>query len=72
MKQIDYDILLQHNKAMHEHIQDLEQDLQNIGQEASYMDAFISHMNLTDEYIYFREHAREVYDEDHPFPTITL
>lgn len=67
-----YDILLQINDEMLEHIRDLEQDQKQLEHESSYMKAFIHYRNLDDDYIYFREHAREVYDEDNPFPYITL
>ena len=37
-----------------------------------YLEAFIEWKNLTEEYLYFKQNAYEKYDEDLPFPTLTL
>ena len=40
--------------------------------EMKYLQDFISYKKLEEEYYYFRENAHEEYEEDLPFPTLTL
>lgn len=51
---------------------DLQQDQELDRLELRYLSAFIRYKELDEEYVFFREHAREVYDEDLPFPKLTL
>lgn len=46
---------------------------QEIGQtEIRYLSGFISYKKTDEEYRYFRENAHEEYEEDLPFPHLTL
>lgn len=61
--QIDY---------MRDLITDLLRDQEIAHEEIRYLSDFISHKKLDEEYRYFRENAHEEYEEDLPFPTLTL
>lgn len=61
--QIDY---------MRDLITNLLRDQEVDHEEIKYLSAFISYKNLEEEYHYFCENAHEEYDEDLPFPTLTL
>lgn len=63
INQIDY---------MRDYITDLLKDQAIDHEEIKYLSAFISYKKLEEEYHYFRENAQEVYEEDLPFPTLTL
>ena len=67
-----YNALLENCTDMSEHIQDLQDDLAQSHDELRYLQAFICYKKLEAEYLDFREHAHEVYEEDLPFPIITL
>jgi len=60
------------NKELQEHLLDLEEQLSNMEIENHYMSDFISYKMLTDEYVFFRQHAHEEQPEDCPFPYFTL
>ena len=51
---------------------DINDDLDRCMEELEYYSAFIEWKDLTDEFTYFREHAYEKCDENHPFPFLTL
>ena len=53
-------------------ILDLLSDTKHYESELYYMESFIEWKNLVDEYIYFKKNASEKYDEDLPFPKLTL
>ncbi len=57
---------------MRDAINDLLDDQEIAHEEIKYLDAFISYKKLEKEYRYFRENAHEEYDEDLPFPILTL
>lgn len=61
--QIDY---------MRDLITDLLRDQEIDHEEIKYLSGFISYKNLDEEYGYFRENAHEEYEEDLPFPNLTL
>lgn len=48
------------------------EDLAICEKERAYLEAFISSKGLNAEYRYFKANAREVYEEDLPFPVIKL
>ena len=53
-------------------ITDLLQDQKIDREEIKYLFGFISYKKLEEEYSYFRENAHEEFEEDLPFPTLTL
>ena len=53
-------------------ILDLLSDNKRYESEVHYMESFIEWKNLMDEYIHFKKNASEKYDEDLPFPKLTL
>lgn len=57
---------------MRDLISDLLRDQEIDHEEIKYLSAFISYKKLEEEYHYFRENAHEEYEEDLPFPTLTL
>ncbi len=59
-------------QKLHEHMLDTNDDLNRCMAELEYYSAFIEWKGLTDEFAYFREHAYEKCDGDHPFPFLTL
>ena len=61
--QIDY---------MRDLITDLLRDQEIAHEEIRYLSDFISYKKLDEEYRYFRENAHEEYEENLPFPTLTL
>jgi hypothetical protein len=61
--QIDY---------MRDLITDLLRDQEIAHEEIRYLSDFISYKKLDEEYRYFRENAHEEYEEDLPFPILTL
>lgn len=61
--QIDY---------MRDLITDLLRDQEIAHEEIRYLSDFISYKKLDEEYRYFRENAHEDYEDDLPFPILTL
>jgi hypothetical protein len=61
--QIDY---------MRDLITDLLRDQEIAHEEIRYLSDFISYKKLDEEYRYFRENAHEEYEDDLPFPILTL
>ena len=57
---------------MRDLITDLLRDQETDHEEIKYLFGFISYKNLEEEYNYFRENAHEEFEEDLPFPTLTL
>ena len=57
---------------MRDLITDLLQDQKIDREEIKYLFGFISYKKLEEEYNYFRENAHEEFEEDLPFPTLTL
>ena len=57
---------------MRDLISDLLNDQEIDQTEIKYLSGFISYKKLDEEYLYFRENAHEEYEEDLPFPTLTL
>ncbi len=57
---------------MRDLITDLLQDQKIDREEIKYLFGFISYKKLEEEYSYFRENAHEEFEEDLPFPTLTL
>ncbi len=72
----DKDIKVQNLNDQIEYMRDLITDLlrdQEIDhEEIKYLRSFVSFKKLEEEYYYFRENAHEEYEEDLPFPTLTL
>ena len=68
----DLNSLKDQYKNLHEHMLDINDDLDRCMEELEYYSAFIEWKDLTDEFTYFREHAYEKCDENHPFPFLTL
>ncbi len=57
---------------MRDLITDLLRDQEIDHEEIKYLRAFVSYKKLEEEYHYFRENAHEEYEENLPFPTLTL
>ena len=57
---------------MRDLITDLLSDQEIDHEEIKYLRAFVSYKKLEEEYHYFRENAHEEYEENLPFPTLTL
>ena len=60
-----YDIL-------NEHMLDITDDNERYLNELRYLEAFIEWKNLNEEFLYFKNNAYEMYDEDLPFSRLTL
>ena len=67
-----YDALQLYCQEICEHVKDLENEAVQDNNELRYLYEFISYKNLADEYRYFRENAHEEFDDEHPFPNLTL
>ena len=67
-----YDNLQIYYQEMCEHVQDLEYELSQAHNELRYLHGFISYKKLNDEYLFFEKNAHEEYDDDLPFPSLTL
>ncbi len=57
---------------LYEHMLDIQSTNEQYLEELRYLRAYIEWKNLVDEYVYFKKNAYEKYDEDLPFPTLTL
>jgi len=53
-------------------ISSLVEDCNHSEADLRYLNEFIRYKKLDEEYQYFRENAREEYEEDMPFPYLTL
>lgn len=60
-----YDIL-------NEHMLDITDDNERYLNELRYLETFIEWKNLNEEFLYFKNNAYEMYDEDLPFSRLTL
>ncbi len=69
---ISYEALESWCKAAYDHIKYLEENEHEMGREINYLYSFISWKHLSDEFEYFKENAHEEYDDNLPFPTLTL
>ena len=67
-----YAQLRKHCQAIYEHMLDLDEDNQTLATELEYYTGYISRKNLSEEFLYFRENAHEIQDENSPFPTLKL
>ncbi len=70
--QEQYNILQDYCHEMHDHIQELQDDLDRAYKELHYMREFISRKNLEEEFSCFQKNAREEYDNDLPFPRLIV
>ena len=71
-EKMSYEVLESQYESAYERIKDLEENERIWGKEIHYLYSFISWKHLSEEFEYFRENAQEVYDDDLPFPTLTL
>ena len=55
-----------------DHLMSLTEDYRNLEEELRYLCEFLSYKQLEEEFRYFRANAHEEYDEDMPFPYLTL
>ena len=53
-------------------ISSLVEDCNHYEADSRYLNEFIRYKKLDEEYQYFRENAHEEYEEDMPFPYLTL
>ncbi len=64
--------LRKHCQALYEHMLDLDADNHMMNTELKYYADYISWKNLNEEFLYFRENAYEIQDDNSPFPTLKL
>lgn len=64
--------LLNQIQEMSDYIYRLTQDYERCLKENYCMSEYIRYRNLSGDFRYFSEHAREVSDENSPFPYLTL
>ncbi len=55
-----------------DYLTNLLDDYRQQEEEIRYLREYINYKNLEEEFIYFQENAHEVYDENLPFPYLTL
>lgn len=67
-----YKNLQERCSEMSDVISNLEDDINNATEEIRYLQEFIWYKNLGEEFVYFRKNAQEEYDENLPFPRLTL
>ncbi len=71
-KDIKVQCLYEELEELRYYIGCLLKDQESCQEDLEYLHSFISYKGLEEEYIYFRENAHEEYDEELPFPTLTL
>lgn len=57
---------------MYEFLQDQMADCERMETELRYRSEYIEYKGLSEDFLYFRQNAHEEYDEDMPFPYLTL
>jgi len=67
-----YETLLKNCEEVSYYIQALRDELEYTSEELRYKTAFISYKQLDEEFCHFRKNAHEEFDDDLPFPTLTL
>ena len=67
-----YQNLQERCSEMSDLISSLVEDCNHHETDLRYLNEFISYKKLGEEYKYFRENAHEEYEEDMPFPYLTL
>lgn len=67
-----YDSLRKLYQDTCENVQDLESENSQLYRDLRYLQEFIIYKGLAEEYQFFEENAHEEYDEDCPFPRLTL
>lgn len=70
--QEQYNDLQDYCNEMRGHIQELQDDLDLAYKELHYLREFISCKNLEQEFSCFQKNAHEEYDNDLPFPRLTV
>ena len=59
-------------EEVNDYLTNLLDDYRRQEEELRYLREYISYKNLEEEFYYFQKNAHEVYDEDLPFPYLTL
>lgn len=59
-------------EEMNDFLQSLLENQKRNEEDLRYLNEFIHYKNLDEEFLYFRKNAHEEYDEDFPFPCLTL
>lgn len=67
-----YNALKERYQELYDHLLDVECERQDFLNELRYLEAFVEYKKLSDEFAYFKKHARETYDDNMPFSTLTL
>lgn len=67
-----YQNLLERYEEMNDYLSNLIEDHTRAEEDLRYLQEFIRYKKLDDEFRYFREHAHEEYEEDMPFPYLTI
>jgi hypothetical protein len=71
-KKTKYKNLLEHWSEMNDLISSLLEDTDRYKTDIHYLSEFLYYKKLEEEYLYFRKNAHEEYEEDMPFPHLTL
>ena len=67
-----YKRLEERYEILNEHMLDITDDNERYLNELRYLETFIEWKNLNEEFLYFKNNAYEMYDEDLPFSRLTL
>lgn len=67
-----YQDLQERYEEMHDVLLSLLDDQKRNEEDLKYLNEFIHYKKLDEEFRYFRENAHEKYEEDLPFPCLTL
>lgn len=71
-EQKSYESLQNRFNEMGDYLQSVLADNDRFSEELKYLNEFIHYKKLDEEFLYFRENAVEEYEEDLPFPYLTL
>lgn len=71
-EQKSYESLQNRFNEMGDYLQSVLADNDRFSEELKYINEFIHYKKLDEEFLYFRENAVEEYEEDLPFPYLTL
>ena len=70
--QLSYKSLEEQYNELLDHMHDIDADRKQYITELNYYSAFVEWKGLKDEFDFFKENAFEKYDEDLPFPYLTI
>ena len=59
-------------QILSEYMQEVDEDNHMLATELNYYASFVTWKKLNEDFAYFRKNAHEEYDENLPFPALTL